>query len=790
MLNKKSLPLLATGILTSVIFAFILWPLPDGLSAHRDLAPLKITDRNGKLLYEVRKTDYGLTDYLSFDKIPDNIKKIAIDVEDGSFYRNPGISLKGILRAAWQNFRARKIVAGGSTITQQLVRIRLRPEHRGYFYKIREALLALRLNAKMGKNEILGAYLNEAYFGHQAYGIQAAARTYFSKNAAELSLAESALLIGLIKSPVSYDPFTDFRRAKERMGIALSMLRDTGDFPSGSIDEAETEPIRLASGKINILAPHFVMWILNGLRSPQSGWQSGSPSAIKTTLDLNLQSETELIVKNQLKKLADKNVTSAAVVVLDAHTGEVLAMTGSADYFDAEHDGAVNSALSPRQPGSTMKPFTYALAFEKGNTAATTVSDIETQFFTGEGNPYIPRNYDYGYHGLVRYREALANSYNIAAVKVLEKVGTENLLLFSRAIGLDTLTENADYYGLALTLGDAEVRLMDLAKAYAIFPRGGKTLDVKNLADETPSGGKQVIDEKTAWLITDILSDNRARIAEFGENSSLNFSFPVAAKTGTTRNSRDNWTMGFTPDRVVGVWVGNADNTPMIGTSGVTGAGPIFHDVMLAAVSDIPRKDFERPKGFIQKDICALSGKLPTPECGNITKEWFVLGTEPKEPDDIFRKFSIDMRNNLKAGEACPEQYVMEKIIAVFPPELKKWARENGWPEAPYAYSPLCAGADVKSGDNWLIIEKPNDLESFLLDPLVPDENEKIIFEAEAGTDIRQVEWSVNGKAVGTALPPHFRFEWSPSPGRFKISAKSGDIGENVNIEVLKNHED
>jgi penicillin-binding protein 1C len=827
MLNKKKISLIVAGILAAIICLFIFWPLPSGLSARTDLAPIRVTDRDGKLLYEARKADYGLTDYLSFKDIPDNIKKIAIAVEDRSFYSNPGVSLRGILRAAWQNFKADKIVSGGSTITQQLVRIRLKPEHRGYLYKVKEMLLALRLDAKMSKDEILEAYLNEAYFGHQAYGVQAAARTYFGKNVAELSLAESSLLIGLIKSPVGYDPFTDFDLAKERQKVVFTMLRDTDDFSVEAIDEAETEPIHLASGKVDILAPHFVMWILNGLKDESGdglrdelgdGLKDGSEdesmdelgdksnntsnyssnyssnnspsivqqSEIRTTLDLSLQSEIELIVKNQVKKLEDKNVTSAAVVVLDAHTGEVLAMVGSADYFDVENDGAVNVALSSRQPGSALKPFTYALAFEKGDTAASTVADIETQFFTQEGNPYVPRNYDYGYHGLVRYRESLANSYNIAAVKVLEKVGIENLLFFLRDVGLNTLTEDADYYGLALTLGDAEVKLLDLAKAYAIFPRGGKTLNLKVLTDETPVEGKQVIDKKTAWLVTDILSDNRARVAEFGENSPLNFSFPVAAKTGTTRNSRDNWTIGFTPDRIVGVWVGNADNTPMKNTSGVTGAGPIFHDVMLAAVANLPRKDFERPEGFVQKEICALSGKLPTPECENVTQEWFIQGTEPKEKDDIFQKFLIDKRNGLQAGEACQSQYVEEKVIAVFPPELKKWARENGWPEVPMGYSPLCEGADEKTGDNWIIIDKPSDLESFLLDPMIPDENEKIIFEAEAGTDIKEVEWSVNGKVVGTAVAPHFRLEWEPESGKFKVSAKGEGVEESVDIEVLK----
>ncbi|MBN2306888.1 penicillin-binding protein 1C [Candidatus Peregrinibacteria bacterium] len=751
---------------------YILWPLPASLQMSLKREPVQILDRNGKLLYEKRSSDFGSQTFLEFEKIPKNIIDAVIAIEDKSFYQHSGISLKGIARAAWQNYRAGKIVSGGSTITQQLVRNRLKPEKRDYLYKAHEALLALKLETRLSKEKILEAYLNSAYFGHQAYGIQAASLIYFEKNAAELSLAESAFLVGLIQSPSNYDPYKNFEAAKERQNRVI----DAMSLSDEEKEELKKHPIVLGSGKIDIKAPHFVMWIID-----QYG--DSNDREIRTTLDLDLQREVELIVERQLSHLEEKNVTSAAVVVLDVPTGELLTMVGSADYFDTEHDGAVNVALANRQPGSALKPFTYSLALKKGNTAATTIADIETQFFTQDGNPYIPRNYDYGYHGLVRYREALANSYNIPAVKVLEKVGVESLLYFLRSAGLTTLNENPEHYGIALTLGDGEVKLLELAQAYGMLARKGKTMPVKVLLNEKTENGRTLLDESITWLITDILDDDQARIPEFGEGGPLEFNFPVAAKTGTTRNSRDNWTFGYTPSRVVGVWVGNADNTPMRGTSGITGAGPIFHDTMIAAMSSQPHTLFKRPENIIEKEICQLSGKLPTEYCPHKMKEWFIRGTEPNEYDDMYVPIELDTRNSLLAGQDCPKEFTEEEVYVIFPPELKTWARENGWPQPPTEYSPLCLPNEEIKG-TWLTIENPNTGETFLLDPMIPDENEKIILTASASDDVEEIEWFIDGRSIGKALPPSFRMEWQPETGLHRISAIGNYEKSTISVKV------
>ena len=392
-----------------------LWPLPASLSTGGSVSTTRILDRNGQLLYELRQG--GLKDELPLKQMPRVLINGLIAVEDRTFYSHWGLSLRGIGRALFHNIEAGGIVEGGSTITQQLVRSVRAVRNRSIITKLSEAWLALKVDAWLSKDQILERYLNTAYFGHQAYGVTAAAKIYFGKTPSELSVAESALFVGLINAPHALDPFANAPAALKRRDLVLQVMKDMQIIDQRQFDDAVHEPLRLASGRIEITAPHFVLWLLNDRPEAIEG------SEVRTTLDLDLQTEAEQIVATKLELLKDKNVTSAAVVVLDARSGDILALVGSGDYFDQEHDGAVNVALASRQPGSALKPFTYALAFEKGMTPATTIADVEVQYRTQQGDPYLPRNYDYEEHGLVRLRESLANSYNIAAVRVLENVG-------------------------------------------------------------------------------------------------------------------------------------------------------------------------------------------------------------------------------------------------------------------------------------------------------------------------------------------------------------------------------
>jgi len=798
-----------------IIAGILIIPWPASLILTTPAHSIAITDRNGALLYEQRKLDSGSRNPIALKEIPEPFIDALLAVEDRTFYTHPGVSARGIARALWQNLVTGSIVSGGSTITQQLVRSGSTGK-RTVISKIREAFLALKLEQMLTKNEILERYINTVAFGHEAYGIQSAAQTFFDKDPRELSLAECAFLAGLPQSPVSFDPFQHMDRAKARQRLVLTALQDTGALSEKEQTDAFAEPLTLARDSTAIRAPHFVMWLQD--QHPEI---RDATEPIRTTIDLTLQTETEQIIARQLQKLQDKNVTSAAVVVLDAHTGEILTMIGSADFYNREDDGQVNVAVTARQPGSALKPFTYALALASGDTAATTVADTEVQFFTQEGNPYTPRNYDYDTHGLVRYREALANSYNIAAVKVVEKVGVPKLLNFLKSAGIATLNQTPEFYGLALTLGDGEVRLLELAKAYGIFARGGTTLETRSLMNEKPVPGVKILDPKVAWIIADILSDPQARLPQFGDSGPLNFNRTVAAKTGTTRNSRDNWTMGFTPDVIVGVWVGNADNSPMKDTSGVTGAGPIFHDVMVAATRHQIPAAFAQPPGMIRKQICILSGKLPTPICGGTMQEWFIAGTEPKEQDDIFRTVKIDTRNGFLSNNNCIQSFVLEKAYATFPKDADQWAKEHGYSPPPTLVSPLCGNNSTSSAtgnmppairyplsatsdpdhagspstplrtgiprsDKYLEIISPRNGDSFLLDPLVPAANQKIILEAHASPGIESIRWSVNGKDLGEGNGPTFRQTWNPAPGTYTFVATSGNLQSTVKIEIRK----
>lgn len=777
---KKAMTALTVVGVCALLLAWFR-PLPVVIVSGGSISTTRILDRNGRLLYELRRG--GLKDLLPLKQIPPALVQGLIAVEDRTFYDHHGVSLRGIGRAFLKNIKAGGVREGGSTITQQLVRSSRAATGRSVVTKVHEAWLALKVDARLSKEQILEQYLNTAYFGHQAYGVSAAAKTYFGKTPSVLSIGESALLIGLLNAPDALDPYDNVPGALKRRDIVLSVLNDQGVITAEQYEDAIHEPIRLGSSRIDIQAPHFVLWLLHERPEAFVG------SEIRTTIDLDLQTDAQEIVESKLALLADKNVTSAAVVVLDAHTGDILAMVGSADYFDSERDGAVNVALASRQPGSALKPFTYALAFERGFTPASTVNDTEVQYRTQQGDPYLPRNYDYDEHGLVRLREALANSYNIAAVRMLENVGVQSLLSLLKAAGITTLNETPEHYGLALTLGDGEVKLLELTSAFGVFARGGKTLRPKSMLSDPIVAGEEIMDSRIAWLIADILSDPLARLPQFSGDGPLNFDVPVAAKTGTTRNSRDNWTIGFTGDRIVGVWVGNADNSPMRGTSGITGAAPIFHDVLLAAIRSLPTSSFPKPDGIVDRTICRLSGKLPSALCTDVLAEHFVEGTEPTQNDDMYQSIPIDSRNNLLATTSCPRSVIEERVFTVFPLELHRWARERGFSLPPTDVSPLCGGnssTPQKEDSGRLEITLPRADASFRLDPLKPLSGQKITLEARAGSDVKEIRWFVDGQEVGSAGAPDFRMLWLPTVGSHVMEARAGESLSAVTIEVIR----
>ncbi len=588
--------------------------LLHGIGAAESLTPSKqLYDRNGLLLHSALSAQHTYYQPVSLAQISPWLIGAVVAVEDKRFYTHPGVDVQALLRAFWQNAQEGKVVSGASTITQQLARA-ISPRSKTWWGKTKEAAHALRLEQTYTKEEILEQYFNVLEFGNLTQGVQAASQFYFQSDAADLSLSEAAFLAGLLKSPTYYNPVKHFDRALKRRNLVLEKMHQNGFIDQELYQLALEEKIQLRLQPRPFEAPHFARLLLTQTDGPITD--------VYTTLDLPLQQFVEQTIKNQLALLADHHVTNAAVVVLDNASGEVLAYAGSADFHD-KSGGQVDGARALRQPGSALKPFVYGLAFQEGKmTPASLLADEDT-FFEGG---FRPRNYDETFHGLISAREALACSYNIPAVKAADMVGTSALLDLLRQAGFASLGKPADFYGLGLALGNGEVRLLELANAYALLARGGVFKPVKLARTpevKLPGHTSPVLTPQTAYLITDILADNHARAAAFGLNSALQVPFEMAAKTGTSKDYKDNFAIGYTPRWTVGVWVGNFDASSMQKVSGVTGAGPILHDVALYLNEKFPSPAFTLTPGVVHQKVCADSGLLAGPSCTHTREEVF-----------------------------------------------------------------------------------------------------------------------------------------------------------------------
>jgi len=810
-------------------------PSPDRLYERAAAPSTRIYDRRGRLLYEILDPHAGAHTPVPLDEVGQACRDAAIATEDASFYDNPGVDFWAILRALWINIRGGEILSGGSTITQQLARnLLLSPQERSQVSlerKLRETILAWRLARRYSKNEILTLYLNETYYGNLAYGLEAASRTYFAKSAAELDLAECALLAGLPQSPAVYNPLENPGGARERQSVVLGLMVKHGYISQEEADLATDEDLRFASAPFPIEAPHFVMYV-RGQLEREFGLEAIYTQGLQvyTTLDLDAQDAARRIVRYRLAQLADaqpaRNVNNAAVVVMDPHTGAVLAMVGSPDYFNPRIDGAVNGAVTLRQPGSSIKPITYAAAFDPARsnplTPATMMVDVRTAFVTREGDPYVPRNYDRRWHGPVLLRKALGSSYNLVAVKVLDYVGLEEMTGLARAMGITTF-DDAGRFGLALTLGGGEVRLLELTAAYGAFANTGYRVEPVTITRVEDSQGRvlkaweaalgeRALDERVAYLITDILSDNLARTPSFGEGSALRLSRPAAAKTGTTSDWRDNWTVGYTPDLVVGVWAGNADNSPMNHVSGVTGAAPIWHDVMEELLKGQPEREFAEPDGMVRLEVCADSGLQPAAvsgqqlagrepaRCPHTITELFIAGTEPTRSDDWHWLYTLDTRTGLLAGPDCPLEFTTQERYTLYPAEAQDWVRWQNIPQPPETYSPLCPGQDAGSANlpisnlQSLIMTSPDQGSHYRLSPEIPPSAQQVIVAARPadGVSLRQVTLLVDGSPLATLTKPPYQALWSMEVGTHTFTAVGVDAqgdeieGNRVTIEVTE----
>ncbi len=595
-----------------------------------------ILDRNGKILFQ----GYGAVSrhIIPFNEMPQSLKQATLATEDPDFYQHAGFSYRGTARAAYQDLRHSGKVQGGSTITQQLAKNTLLSNEKSFSRKYKEIVLATEMERRYSKDQIMQMYLNTIYYGQGAYGVEAASETYFHKQAKELTLAESSLLAGLPQSPSRYDPNVDRTGAMQRRNYVLDRMKDLGYITPQIATQTKESTVEAGTRQVTINAPHFVFYVLDQLRQKYGAdiVEKGGIT-VTTTLDSAKQQTAEDIIKNQIAKLEGKNATNAGLISLDSKNGDILAMVGSVDYNQPGF-GNVNVTLSELQPGSSFKPIAYATAFTKGWNGATKVDDKPLRLPQGDGSMYQPQNYDLKFRGPVTLRRALANSLNIPAIEVLQYAGLNDTLAMAHALGVQPQSlSDSSRYGVSLVLGGGEVRPLDMAAVYATFANQGKTAPPRAIAKvnnrfgsditkAAPVGSKQVLDPRVAYMLTNILSDTKARQEEFGTVNPLQLTRPAAAKTGTTNDFRDNWTVGYTPQLVTAVWVGNNDHSPMVNIDGITGAAPIWHDFMEAALGNTPPTEFSVPTGVTMAKVCGLDGGLVDPADPNGIAEVFMSG--------------------------------------------------------------------------------------------------------------------------------------------------------------------
>ncbi|OIO91040.1 MAG: hypothetical protein AUK03_12045 [Anaerolineae bacterium CG2_30_64_16] len=749
-------------------------PLPDELQARvSQFASTLIYDREGGLLNEVADPDFGRRTTVALDQISPYLKDATIATEDPNFYRHGGVDPIGLARALYYAIRERDLNGpGGSTITQQLVKLTFLSAERTLSRKLKEAILATEISRRYPKDTILQIYLNELNYGNLAYGIEAAAETYFDKRAADLTLAEATLLAGLPQAPAYYDPYTRLWEAdgspgavKRRQGEVLRLMVEHGAITPAQADAAWQEPIRLKplGQTYSSKSPHFVQYARGEVErvvGPELMAKGGL--RIYTTLDLRIQAIAEEEVAQQLADLASQGATNSAVVAVRPGTGELLTLVGSADFYSEAISGQIDMTLSPRQPGSAIKPFTYLAAFEMPAavsqaqaeavsaaalqegasdvysveppgywTPATVLMDVRTEFPDGANPPYVPYNYggsatDVKEHGLVTVRKALGNSYNIPAVKTLEHAGIERLKDVARRVGITTLTRPD--YGLSLTLGGGDVTLLELTGAYATLANGGTRVPISAIAcvlDDagrliwrgtaadavqgctaagtapaaaviTPQPPQSAVNPQYAYLITSILANPEARQPTFSAGLLSLPDRPVAAKTGTTNDYRDAWTLGYTPDLAVGVWVGNADYTPMQAIAGARGAAPIWRNVMARSLAGQPARPFVEPAGIQHLRICTDSGTTPSVACppDRQREALFAAGQGPLPAGfDLWQRVVVDRVTGQLATEFTPADRLETRDVTIPPAKYRAWFEAHGYPvlavEPPnYAFQP------------------------------------------------------------------------------------------------------
>jgi penicillin-binding protein 1C len=719
---------LAVAIILPIFFLIV--PPNRGRLYPSDFNSLEICDRSGKLLREVLSSEYKTSVWVPLEQISPWMVVSTIIREDRRFLFHTGVDVLALARAAIDNLRKGRVVSGGSTITMQVAKMALRLKGRSLINKILEMFYALRLELHLSKANILEIYLNRIPYGYQNYGVESATRFYFGKSASHLSLGESSALSIIPKAPSIFNPFVADRTLVNARESLLKRMRRLGLIDHLTYSIAVQEPLDLTDTKQDFEAPHFVDYILTRQHETIDG-----AARIITSIDLHLQRNLQKLLSTTLASMEDYNVNQGAVVVMDNHDGNILAMVGSRNYF-VGNDGQVNGALAPRQPGSSIKPFLYALALQCGMRTSDILPDTTIEFPLDDGTLFAPRNYGEKYHGPTRIREALASSFNVPAVFLLTKIGVSRFYELLQKLNFHHLGKGAHHYGLALSLGAGEVSLLEIVNAYRVLANQGMLsapFALRALYDRhgrqillpQPSA-KRIFSKEVAYLITDILCDNAARFKGFNIDNPLHLPFPCAVKTGTSKDYRDNWCIGYTTEYTVGVWVGNFSGAPMQGVSGISGAAPLFRSVMLELHRYSYPSDFEFPSNLVKHRICARSGKICGPACTNTIEETFIMGTEPRDTCDLH--LGPGDKHKQKVQNSHSQGMTKQGIMILAP-----------------------AHGDIYS-----------------VDPHVSANTQQIRFKVAANRGISRVIAKIDGKVLATQDLP-FDYLWTPSPGNHRL---------------------
>ena len=787
--------LLLTLIFTPIIASLYLYGLKEGEKRVllKNYSPsLYFVDRNSDYLFDY-ENNKGLLGFWEIQgQIPKNIKQAIISAEDKNFYTDKGVDFKALFRSAYINIITKKKASGASSIAMQVVRMEY-PYPRNYLNKLVEIFASLKLVKKYGYEKILKHYLTIAPFGLRYHGIVFASLKYFKKPINDLSIAESAILAAIPKSPYKYNLYTVAGKTHtiNRAKMILNLMRKNNFISDYQLECSLKELNQLPNfyyEEINDINIHYINRIKEDITKNKLKFNN---YLIKTSIDLNIQKNLGDKAFEFIDSIKNDGGKNCAIIVADKKNGDIISYIGSNYYFDKAHKGKIDYANTPRSSGSTLKPFLYAYGMmEKGYTGATILSDIGVSYISDE-SLYKPENNDFNFEGPVLYRYALANSRNIPAIQILNEIGVQKTYDFFKYIGIERGNKGGEYYGLNLAIGGLYVTLYDLVKCYGMLANDGKEFKLNFLLDEEKNRkySKQIIPEDIAEMITLFLSDPNARVPSFPRKSSLEYPFPVAIKTGTSQGFRDAWTICYSEKYVVGVWVGDPDNNKMKNLTGYNSAGKLLRNVMeLIHEKDFIEKNnisFPPPKEYIPKEICKITGKLANQYSKETVTEWFKQGTEPLEQSNLYQEISINRETGQYATPDCPPKLIEKRMVTFIPPKYGDWAKMNGLIMAPVSSSLIGREIPASLDDYKIELIEPINSMKYYINPSISIDFQSIPLKAIIDPPVEQAIWYIDDKPYQVVDFP-YSTRWTLKRGVHTIQLKfTYSQFESEKIEII-----